>query len=271
MLKALYGRSESMEANVAYKVQTSRSLALRRQLWGWLPAVSLSSATGLLVITWANTVARQGSSLSMAGFCLALLLIFAPAAFRLFSAQAIRFERISILMVVGMSLYLIKVLHSPTAFTFHDEFLHWRTALDISQTQHFFTRNPLIPVSPLYPSLEIVTNAISSMSGLPVYDSGILLIGAARGVLLLSLFMFFEHVSSSARIAGVALLVYMANANFIFFDAQYSYESLALPLAVLGFYIAAKGVSSSQSRISYTLMALLGIAAVTFTHHLTPS
>ncbi len=258
-----------MEANVAYKLQKSRSLALRQELWGWLPAVSFSSATGLLVVAWADTVARQGNSLSMAGFWLALLLIFAPASFRLFSSQAMRFERIGILMAVGMSLYLIKVLHSPTAFTFHDEFLHWRTALDITQTQHLFTRNPLLPVSPLYPSLEIVTNAISSMSGLPVYDSGILLIGAARGVLLLSLFMFFEHISSSARIAGLAVLVYMANANFIFFDAQYSYESLALPLAVLVLYIAAKGVSANRNRVSYILMALLGIAAVTFTHHLT--
>src|SRR5258708_9788829 len=145
MLKALHGRSESVEAHVAYKVQKSSSLALRQQLWGWLPAVSFSSATGLLVVAWADTVARQGNSLSMAGFWLALLLIFAPASFRLFSSQAMRFERIGILMAVGMRLYLIKVLHSPTAFSFHAVILHLRTALDITHTHHLFTRNPLLP------------------------------------------------------------------------------------------------------------------------------
>src|SRR5258708_39229651 len=107
MLKALYGRSESMEANVAYKLQKSRSLALRQELWCWLPAVSFSSATGLLVVAWADPRARQRNSLSLSGFWPALRLLFAPASFRLFSSQAIRSARAGTSRAVGMRLRLI--------------------------------------------------------------------------------------------------------------------------------------------------------------------
>jgi Gpi18-like mannosyltransferase len=58
--------------------------------------------------------------------------------------------------------------------------------------------------------------------------------------MILSLFLFYEQVTRSSRMAGMATLIYMANPHFLFFDAIYSYETLALPLALFMLYILAR-------------------------------
>ncbi|GHO83174.1 hypothetical protein KSZ_11800 [Dictyobacter formicarum] len=111
-----------------------------------------------------------------------------------------------------------------------DEFLHWRSADDISQTGHLFTSNTLLPVGPYYPGVEIVTNALSMLSGMSIFHTALIVIGVARLLMVLSLFLLNERLTNSPRMAGIATIIYMGNPHFLMFDAQYAYESLALPL-----------------------------------------
>src|SRR5258706_420835 len=83
---------------------------------------------------------------------------------------------------------IVKVMYSPLSFSGYDEFLHWLTADNITRTGHLFSENALLPVSPDYPGLEIVTNALSTMSSLSTFNAGIIVIGVARLVMILSLF-----------------------------------------------------------------------------------
>ena len=66
-------------------------------------------------------------------------------------------------------------------------------------------------------------------------QSALIVIGVARLIMMLALFLLFERLSGSSRVAGLAALVYCASPNFLFWSSQYSYQSLALPLAVLTF------------------------------------
>ncbi len=59
---------------------------------------------------------------------------------------------------------------NPLYFASFDEFLHWRTADDILRTGHLFSENSMLPVGPYYPGLEIVTNALSTTSGLSTFS-----------------------------------------------------------------------------------------------------
>ena len=59
-----------------------------------------------------------------------------------------------------------------------------------------------------------------------------IVVGAARVLMMLALFLLYERACGDSRLAGVGALVYAANPGFLFFDAQFAYESLALPLAV---------------------------------------
>jgi hypothetical protein len=266
--------------------------------WGWLPTLALWSACGLVLVAMAYNIARAGADGANLLFWGGLLMVFVPVAARLAVERVARHERIGLVVLLGLALYMVKLLHSPLAFTFSDELQHWRTAGDIAQSGYLFHENPLLPVSPLFPGLENVAVALAGLTGLSFYGAGAVVLAAARLVAMLALYLFFEHVGRSARLAGMAALLYAAHPSYLFFDAQFAYESLALPLAVLVLYFAARraqlasflvpvyrnaesreereenntaaaSASGAGERIGFTLALVLALAAVIMTHHVT--
>ena len=238
--------------------------------WSYLPTLSLVGALALLLIAAANTAARNGLAWATAAFWLGLCVLIIPAAARLLSARASRRERLGLALGLALGLYLVKIFQSPLAFTYHDEFIHWRTAQDILNSGRLFTVNPLITVSPFFPGLQIATSALAQVAGLSVFGAGVLVLAAARIMLVLALFLLAEELSGSARIAGIAALLYMANPNFLFFTAQYAYESLALPFAVLTLFLAVRRArSSGWNRFGLNLLLLISLATTVVSHHMT--
>ena len=241
----------------------------RSESWGWLPALALMSASGLLLLALADSSARFESEWAPVLMYAGLVMLFAPVAMRLFSVAPSRRERMGLVLVLGLSLYLVSVLRSPVMFTGFDELLHWRTAYDIIASGHLFQGNSLLPVSPLYAGLEIVTSAVIRLTGLPIFEAGILVVGMARVLFVLALFLFFEEISDSARVGGIATLLYMTNLSFVSFDAQFAYESLALPLGVFGLFLVARRLRRNETQRGATLASLLVLGAIVVTHHLT--
>jgi hypothetical protein len=192
-----------------------------------------------------------------------------PVGTRLISAGTSRGERVGLVAMLGIGLYVVKVCYSPTRFIFYDELLHVRTTNDLLIHDRLFGTNPLLPVSPLYPGLEVVTSALVRVTGVPMDVAGLLVIGAARLVLVLSLFFLFERATDSARVAGIAVLIYTANPNFVYWGAQYAYESLALSLAVFAVAAVASRTRSNLRLGGLALAALGSIGAVVTTHHIT--
>jgi uncharacterized membrane protein len=238
--------------------------------WGWLPALTLTSALALVLAAFAFSASRSGQAWATTLYWISLLLIFAPAALRLAITSIPRRERIGLIVVVGLALYTVKVLHSPLDFTFHDEFLHWRTAADILSSQHLFAENTILTVSPLYPGLEIVTTAFANLSGLPIYLSAMITLGIGRLVFMLALYLLYEQVGHSAQIGSIAALVYMANSNFLYFDSQFSYETLSLPIAtavLCAVLYRQRQHDHSRSRLLALILPML--LMVVITHHLT--
>lgn len=258
---------------VAMARQTAVSLSLVTGEWGWLPLLGLSSACGLLLTSLGFTGARLEGPWVRWGeplFWLGLLVIFTPLALRLLAVRVSRRERIGLTLVLGIALYLVKIVRYPTMFALHDEFLHWRTADDIVRTGDLFAANPLLPVSALYPGLETITAGLANLSGMSLFLAGVIVLGAARVLFALALYLFFEQVGRSARIGGIATVLYMVNPKFIFFDAQFAYESLALPLtALLLFLLVRRGRASGTERLGLTLAALPILGMLVITHHLT--
>src|SRR5260221_3677028 len=257
----------TIDSNI--ETRTAKPLINKHPL-GRFPLLTLTAAASVLLLACAYNASRAGATWADLLYWESLLLLFVPIALRLFSTQPTRSERIALVVLLGAGLYMVKVLHSPIGFTFSDEFSHWRTVFDIEQSHHLFTNNPLLPVSPYYPGLEIATSAITSLTGLSVYDAGVLLLGVVRIMFSLGLFLLLEQVSKSSRIAGVATLLYMTNNNFTYFSAQFAYESLALPLAVAGLYLIVRRVYAPiAERFALTLAALLCLGAALITHHIT--
>ncbi len=237
---------------------------------GWLPVLSLVSALGLLAVAVAYTGARLNDPWAELVYWVGVLALYLPIATRLVSASASRAERLGLVALLGVGLYGVKVLHSPLAFTFHDELAHWRTARDILLTGRLYGENAIVTTSPLYPGLEIAASALVGLGGFELFDAGVLVVGVARLVFMLALYLFYEEIGRSEWLAGVAVLLYTTNPSFLVFDAQFAYESLALPIAALILFALARRTGARPAvRVGLTVLVLLGLAAVVITHHLT--
>lgn len=237
--------------------------------WGWLPALGLTSAAGLLLVALAFNGGRAVAPWTDLPLWGGLALLFAPIAARLLAARAPRAERIGLVALFGLALYLVKVFQYPLYFAYHDELIHWRTADDIVRYSELFRANSLIPVSPLFPGLEIATGALANLSGLSIFHAGLIVVGAGRLVLTLALFLFYERVGGSARVAGLATLLYLSNPKTLFFDSQFAYESLALPLALLTIALIAQRRPGAANWGGLTIAAALALGATIVSHHLT--
>lgn len=249
----------------------SRRPAVYGGAWGWLPVLACTGAFGDLVVAVADNRARASASGAETLFWIGLLVLFVPIAFRLLLPSCTRRERLGLVLVLGLGLYVLSLLWMPIRFTGPDALGHLRTAQDILGTHRLFAPNPNLPISSVYPGLESVVAATVSLTGLPVFAAGNIVIGTSRVVLLLALFLFFEEVSGSDRVAGIASLLYMANPSFTFFDASFSYETMALALAMLTLYVTARlSRTGARRRLAGAAVCIgLTITATAVTHHVT--
>jgi hypothetical protein len=238
--------------------------------WGWLPVICLLMALGALLLSIAGELSRTGSSLGIPLYWIALILIFAPSAVRFTSSDVSLAEGVGLIIILSIGTYLPSYLQSPITFRGFDEFLHWRTVYDILQTHTLFTPNSMLPVSPYYPGLENVTAALVSLTGMDIIATGAILLLTARLIMLLGLFLLFEHLSGSVRIAGIGTLVYLGSSTFLYFDAQFGYESLALPLAIMVvFMLYIRGEHEKKWRPGWNILILITTFGVVATHHAT--
>jgi hypothetical protein len=247
-------------------MQPGRPLSL-----GLFPVLMLVNACGLLCISYSYYISIERSSNLAVEVCflLGLLVMFVPNLVRLLSPSPSRLERLCLLCSLGLAFYCVQFMVSPLHFSSFDDFLHWRTASDILRTGHLFSPNSMLPVSPFYPGLEIVTNAVMTMTGLSPFYAGVVVIVASRVLMIFALFLFCEQITGSSRMAGIATAVYMTNPHFLFFDVIFNYETLALPLATFMLYLLARYENAEQNYRHVVYTAWFVLAAITITHHMT--
>ncbi len=238
---------------------------------GAFPRLMLTNALGLLMVSFSYyiSILGYGDVALECLFLLGLLIMFVPNLVRFLSSAPSKLERICSLCGLGLCFYLVEFMASPLHFSSFDDFLHWRTADDILRTSHLFSLNSMLPVSPYYPGLEIVTNAIGTMTGMSTFYAGLLVIVASRLLMVFSLFLLFERLTKASRMSSIAVLIYMANPHFLFFDAIYNYETLALPFATFTFYILVRYEIADKDHRLVMCAAWLMLVVVTITHHMT--
>lgn len=231
--------------------------------------LALCAGVGLLLCSLANALSRQAVSSSQLIFWAGVLLIVLPIGYRLSLSAPTARERLFLVLLFGMSLYLVKVIRDPFLFTFPDEPIHGYNANQVGIDHHLYNANPILPVTSSYPGLAGATSALMALTGMSTFGAGVLLIGVARLTFLIALFILFGRISGSARLAAIGVLLYAGNSNFIYWGAQYSYESLALPLliVVLAAFAEREAAAPRWAR-SWAVPIVLGTAAIVVTHHL---
>ncbi len=235
-----------------------------------LAAIVLAAAVGLLLCAVANALARSTDGNPILLYWLGVLCIAAPVFYRLTSSEASTGERLALVCLLGLSLYAVKVIRDAPLFTFSDELVHAFNANQIGSHHHLFEQNSILRATPYYPGLEGASSALMRITGLSSYTAGVFVVGASRLALIGALFLLFLRVGGSARVAGLAAALYTCNFNFLFWGAQYSYESLALPLlAVIMMALAEREAVKREAWRAWAAPIVVAMLAVVVTHHLT--
>ena len=203
-------------------------------------------------------------------FLTGLTLIFAPCAWRLTGTAATRTERIWVSVILGLALLASYVFRSPLIFDNFDELAHGATLARLLSSRELFQANPILPVSPFYPGIELVTVAARWLTGLALLLDQIAVLVLARIVLVLCVFLIVERACHSSRAGGIGVLVYAANPEFYSLGAQYGYQTLALAFAVAVVYLLLVSIDAAQpKRGRLFALALISIAAMVVSHHVT--
>jgi hypothetical protein len=238
-------------------------------------AVTLIASVGVLVASAAYAAGRMGYASSPwadRAYWLGQALVVAPVAQRLLSRRRLSRRGAGTLVVVlTVAEYLLKVCYSPLSFTFTDELLHLRSTVDVLQTGKLFTVNYGLPISPRYPGLEEATSALVSVTGMPVFVGGLIVAGVAHLLFICLLYLAFWCFSRSYRVAGIAALAYNCTPTLDSFDAMFVYETLALAFLGLAVLAAWRTVTekSGADRARWFILAVLAIFATVVTHHVT--
>ena len=236
---------------------------------GRIAILCLTVATALLLVVAGHAAGRRGYDAAPLFFWSGIVLLVVPTSLRIAWPMVARGERLFLLFLLAEALFFCKKVYSPTSFSGYDEFLHWISAEDLMTAHRLFLSDPLFPIGPTYPALEILTTAIVDLTGLPLFVAGTLLLAVLKGTFIGALFLFFESIAGSPRIAAMGSLVYMGCSTFFLFDSSFSYESLGIVLCVLIFAVeaASKDLVGRPRRRSLGLIALL-LASLAVTHHL---
>lgn len=236
--------------------------------WGWTPALALISSGAVYLASLAAEFNRHGYNSANFVFYASVACFMLPIACRLLWPTVSRWERISLLLLATFALFLMRTIHEPISFVDHDAFLHWATTNDILVTGRLFHPNPLLPISAVYPGLEITASALVSLSGLSVFAAAQMIMLVVRVAFICGLFLVYERLADSSRIAALATIIYMGASSFVFFDTMFSYGSLALTFMVLVLLADIRADEGSSWRV-IVLLALPILAALAVTHHLT--
>jgi hypothetical protein len=227
------------------------------------------------MVALGNNAAREASGTAQPLFWSGLIVIYTPIVFRLLSTSASRAERIALVLTLGLAFFVVKILYSPANPTPYDEFATWRQTYDLLHTGHFFSFNPLVEGYAGFPGLETMTATVSTLAGLSIFHAGLVVIGVARAISLLALFLFLEWVTRSSRAAGIGVAVYACNPSFLYFDSEIGHESLALligaALLLVALHWYERDRRERSPRVGSALVITMAVlaAALTITHHMT--
>ncbi|MGA2013583.1 MAG: hypothetical protein ABSH51_24040 [Solirubrobacteraceae bacterium] len=249
-------------------------LAVRRPVPSRSAALApVVGAVGLAIIAGSFAMERTATAAGDADpvFWLGFVVLVAPIVWRLLAVDAPRGRRLALTGLFGVLSYAVKVLRDPLTVVMSDEFTHLSVAQQMARTHSLF---PPVAISgghvaADYPGLHIAAVTVADVTGLSLFVSALIIIAVAKLIVMLALFHLFEHVSGSARMAGLGTALFAANSNFLFWSAQFSYESLALPLFIVALYLFIARTHAGRHRRSYAISIALLTLTVAATHHVT--
>ena len=172
--------------------------------------------------------------------------------------------------ILGLYPTLVYRMSSPLVLPSYDEHLHAQTLTNLLLGSGLFAPNPLLPVSPYYPGLEIFTGVAIRLTGLPAVLAESLVVLLCRLLLVLIIYHAALLVSPSRRGASLVVAFYAVSSHFYSFDSGFAYETLALTLGLGGIFLLRRAqLADGAAARRLFFIASLALIATVVTHHAT--
>jgi hypothetical protein len=233
----------------------------------WAGPVIVLIALGVLGQAWLGDQARATGTLSAPLWYLTLGLIYVPAAALIMSSRLGDRARVWFTLYMALALLATRFVLYPNQFVYHDELINYRVLLSIAASHHLFTPNSLLPDTADYPGMEVATAGLHQLTGLPLHPAGVAVLLAVRVVMTLTIVRVIERITGSVPAGCLAAAIYATNPQYVFFNSQFSYQSVALPLAFFAVYVVT--VRRAPERLLSIVPGAAVVLAVAATHHLT--
>ncbi|MBV9207592.1 MAG: hypothetical protein JO037_19825 [Actinobacteria bacterium] len=184
--------------------------------------------------------------------------------------------------LLGLFTVLPSFWMSPGGPSGFDETAQFALLRNSISAGRLFQHTPLLPIGTFYPGLQSAAATIHWLTGLSSWDSALTLLAVVHCLLPVQVYYIARALPVPRRWAAVAGLVYAANPSFVYFDVQFSYESVAilLLLTIVRLYVEALAAERSDSpawkrsptwrrRLSASLLIAVISFGLVVTHHLT--
>ena len=229
-------------------------------------------AVGAALVIWAYRIAPTAAIQSYDPiFWAGMLLAYLAIGWRAVSGRHAVFW----LGLLGLFALLPKFSMSLGGPIYYDEVAHFALLQNVISAGRLFQHTPLLPIGTFYPGLESAAATIHWLTGLSPWDSALTLIAVVHCLLPIQVYYIARALSVPPRWAAAAGLVYAANPSFVYGDAMFGYETLAilLMLTIVRLYVEALAAERSGGRTRrQSLSTALLIAVISFglvvTHHL---
>jgi hypothetical protein len=226
-------------------------------------------AAGVTLIVVAYAMAKHSTSVAhFHVFWLGFALVLIPITVAGGRAPG-RWTAAGLLVGYGVITMLPKLLMSPNGPVFFDEFGHIRHANDIVASGHLDVPSAYLPILRGYPGLEVLTAWIHDLTGVSTWHVGQAIVLVAHCAVLLIVRWIARMAGLGDRAAFFAAIVYSLNPSYVYFDTQYAYESLGLPLcfAAIALAFAIMRTRTVRAGLFFMAAALAAVGACIVTHH----
>ena len=232
--------------------------------------VWLSTGIGLGLDGCAVAVAPRNSGIGLLLFLAAYAIPFFILVTVLMAASISRSLRYLTIAIIGVYPAVLYRLSSPIILGGFDEHLHQRTLLDLLHGDGLFSPNPLLPISPYYPGMELFTGVTVRLTGMPVMLGICLVVLLFRLLLVLTLYHLALTVTRSLRTASLVVVFYAVCPQFYSFNAGFAYQTMALTLGLGSLLLLRRAqLAEGATARRLTILAILALIATVVTHHLT--
>lgn len=239
---------------------------------GWpaaFPLIALLSSVGTLAVAAAFAAGREGWPYLSALYWPGQLLVYVPIALRAYSPRLTRSaEGFALLLLLFVQQTLLFRMYSPLELKFPDELDHWRGTVNVIQSGTLDQANYSLPVAVHYPGLEALGGAVSASTGLSVTATAFIVAALLHLLLVCALYVLCLRIRADWRVAALACIIYAAAPHYLFFDAMYIYQSLALPFLLLAAWALSLLRLPGRAAGSWAVL-LIAIGVVTVSHHIT--